>query len=305
MEKRRAISSLVLIVLAAFFWLLPSVGQAVTVDCDTGGKIQDAIDAAEGRTLIDVSGTCNENVYILEDKNRITLDGGGVAIINGPDATLPTLSVRGRGIEIRNFNITGGTGIEVCRGGTATRIENNIIENTRRDGISVFDNGFAIIVNNTIQHNPGNGIGVGENSAARIGFASYGDLVASPNTIQNNGGAGIIVIRSSSATIVGNIINDNVLGGVGVSRAAYAEIANNTINNNGENGILVFYNSGVHLGKDTGTGIFDLANTTTVKNTLWGIKCGLGGYVDGRRGSLKGKKGRITVGDGCIDSTIP
>ena len=130
MEKRRAISSLVLIVLAAFFWLLPSVGQAVTVDCDTGGKIQDAIDAAEGRTLIDVSGTCNENVYILEDKNRITLDGGGVAIINGPDATLPTLSVRGRGIEIRNFNITGGTGIEVCRGGTATRIENNIIENT-------------------------------------------------------------------------------------------------------------------------------------------------------------------------------
>jgi hypothetical protein len=315
MEKRRAIFSLGLIAVAAIFWLLPSVGQAVPVDCDAGDKIQGAIDANPTGSTISVSGTCNENVIIREGKDRITLDGGGKAIINGPDATVATVRVRGRGITITNFNsagmITGGQdGIQVQRGGTAT-IDTNLVTNTGRYGIGVIENSFATIINNIIEDNPIYGILVNENSDARIGFVSFDDVLASPNTIQNNGGSGILVVRSSSAGIVGNTINGNKEDGVRVARGSHADISDNIINANVQNGILVTHNSGVNLGSDTGTTIFDLPNNTAPvpplsnRNGNRGINCSIGAYVDGRRGGLKGVHGVILAGTGCTNSTIP
>ena len=51
------------------------------------------------------------------EKQRITIDGGGTATINGLNTTSPTLNVRGKGILIQNFTITGGSdGIHVNRG---------------------------------------------------------------------------------------------------------------------------------------------------------------------------------------------
>ena len=65
-------------------------------------------------------------------------------------------------------------------------------------------------------------------------------------------------------------------------------------------------NSGVNLGNDIGTTIFDLPNVTTTPNIRWGINASLGAYVDGRRGSLRGPSGqRILVGSGSINSTKP
>ncbi len=45
------------------------------------------------------------------------------------------------------------------------------------------------------------------------------------------------------------------------------------INGNGEDGIDVGENSVVHLGEDSGTNIFESANTTTSTNSGFGIKC--------------------------------
>lgn len=64
-------------------------------------------------------------------------------------------------------------------------------------------------------------------------------------------------------------------------------------------------NSGVNLGSDTGTTIFDLPNDTTVKNADRGIRCEIGGYVDGRRGTLNGINGVGGHDGSCINSTIP
>lgn len=266
-----------------------------------------------GDTLL-VIGVCNDNVTIGEEIRRITLDGRGTATINGPNPGIPTLNIRGQGITIRGFTISGGeTGITVNRGGTAT-IDRNTIQNAATIGILVGQQSSARIVNNTIQNNPEEGILVNENSFARIGFVNTPDAGTSPNLILMNGDSGIHVTRSSSARIIGNTISNTTAGsGIQVSRASHAEISSNTINGNSEHGIFVTQNSGVNLGRDTGAGIFDAPNSTTANNILNGIRCLLNSYADGRLGSLNGAAGAKNFlsappganSGGCHDSLLP
>lgn len=294
-----------LLLFGMFLWALPPTEAAtIYVDCKTEA-LQTAINKASPGDFISVTGTCNENVFIY--KNNITLDGGGNATIKGLDATNSTIYVYGNRVTIEGFTISGGfEGISILVNSNAT-IDNNTIENTNHGGIIVVQNSFATIVNNTIKNNPHHGIVVSDTSSAFIGFTSPSpDLtVASPNTIEDNGSNGIQVSRSSSARIVGNTIRNNMGDGVVVSKVSHADISDNTIDGNGKNGIFLSQNSGINLGNDTGTTIFDLPNYTTVKNGDRGIKCSIGGYADGRRGTLNGING---VGGGessCINSTIP
>lgn len=199
-----------------------------------------------GDTLL-VNGTCNENVVILEELARVTLDGQGTATIIGLDASQDTINIRGRRILIKGFRITGGnSGINILRGGTAT-VDDNLIEYTGQHGIGVGQGSVATIVNNTIKNNPVHGIFIGSGSA-NIGFRG-GDTVASPNIIQNNGQIGIALGDSSSARIDGNTITGNASFGINVAESSSARIgftgipgsltAANTIQNNGPGGIRV------------------------------------------------------------------
>ena len=55
-----------------------------TVDCNAGEKIQDKIAIAQPGDTILVSGACSENVAILSETVRITLDGAkGAKKIDG------------------------------------------------------------------------------------------------------------------------------------------------------------------------------------------------------------------------------
>jgi len=298
-------------------WLLPSAGKAATilVDCDSAESLQDAINGAGTRDTIEVSGTCNENISLREQKRRITLDGQGTATINGA-ATTSTINVRGRGHTIKGFTISGGTtGIFVNRGGTVliggTALADGNTISAGGNGIVVTQFSFARIAHNTIQDNGGSGIIVSENSSARIGFVSTNDTNASPNAIQQNDNNGIIVSRSSSARIVGNTIKNNGRDGVGVHRNSHADIAANTIEGNGKDsgrhGIIVTDNSGVNLGEDTTSpegDFFDEPNSTTDNNGGFGILCALGAYANGRVGTLNGTIGAEFFSGTCIDSLI-
>jgi parallel beta-helix repeat protein len=283
------------------------------LDCATQ-SINNTLRFLKPGDLLLVSGVCNENVTIGEEIRRITLDGRGTATINAANAASPTINIRGQGITITGFTINGGeTGITVNRGGTAT-IDRNIIQNAAAIGILVGQQSSARIVNNTIQNNPEEGILVNENSFARIGFVNTPDAGVSPNLIFMNGDAGIHVTRSSSARIIGNIISNTTAGsGIIVSRASHGEISSNTIDGNSEHGIFVTENSGVNLGRDTGNGIFDLPNSTTVNNTQNGIRCLLNSHANGRLGTLNGAAGAkfFVTGPpgansgGCHDSLLP
>jgi parallel beta-helix repeat protein len=306
MEKTKTIAAKFWLVLAGLLWLLTSPGEAATVKltCNAKDTIGNAVKKLKpGDTLL-VSGTCNENLEIPFEASRIVLDGQGKATISGPDSTMPTVTIRGRGITIKGFSITGGReGIQVPGGGEAL-IDGNTIQGVGRFGIQVNRQSSAVIVNNTVRNSTGQGITIGGSSYALIGIRSGLDKTASPNTIENNGGPGINVGRSSSARIVGNTIRNNKGNGVNVTRASQADVSNNTIDGNAQDGINVTQNSAVSLGVGTDTGIFDLQNTTGSNNGGVGIRCGKNSSVDGRLGSVNGSKGPKEFDASCVDSLM-
>ena len=131
------------------------------------------------------------------------------------------------------------------------------------------------------------------------------DTEASPNVIQNNKENGIIVTRSSSARIVGNTISGNIDNGVLVTRVSHGDVSSNTIDGNGGDGVFVSRNSGVNLGEDTGSGIFDSPNSTIVNNVGVGIRCAINSYGDGRIGTLNGSGGPFSFAANCVNATSP
>ena len=287
------------IVFASFLWLLPWEGHAQVPPCTASigatnyGSVGAAVSAAVPGNTILVSNTCNENVFIGEDKERITLDGqglttptpgaGGATLIGTAPTSSPTIQIRGSGIVIKNFaSITGG-----------------------RDGILVNMGGAAVILNNTIHGNNRHGANVNESSTARIGFQNVNDSGPSPNNIHSNGGRGVSVTGSSNARIAGNTISSNGDDGVGVFSVSHADVSDNNISGNGGDGITVGRNSGVNLGNDTGATMLDLPNNTVAVNSGFGIRCFINSYADGRQGSLNGASGATSFGGSCTNSLIP
>ena len=306
MEKTTAIVIRGLIVFAAFLWILSSVAEAATIEVDcSSATLQAAIEKAKpGDTLL-VSGTCKENLVIHEEVARITLDGQGKATVNGPDASKSTIEVRGRGITIKGFTVTGGrNGMNVTWGGQAV-IEGNTVQGVPGFGIIVIRTSHAVIVNNTVQNNARHGILISHSSFGFVGGLATEDKTARPNIIENNGRNGILVNRSAGARIVGNTIRNNKRYGVRVQRGSNAEIANNTIDGNARDGISVSRNSAASLGRDTVRQIHHAPNTTTANNKGFGISCSIGGAVDGRLGTLNGEKGEKSFKEGCVDSLKP
>ena len=110
------------VVVAAILWLVPICGEAaiLSIDCNAGDRLQPKIDSAKPGDVLQVLGSCNENVLVHEEIQRITIDGQGKAIIKAPDAKQSAVLVRGRGIVIKRLNISGGQdGIRVDGSGTA------------------------------------------------------------------------------------------------------------------------------------------------------------------------------------------
>jgi parallel beta-helix repeat protein len=218
------------------------------------------------------------------------------------------LCITGTGITIRGFVITGGNpqAVAVQDGGTAV-IDGNTIQFAARNGIAVFRGSSANIVNNTIQNSGLAGIAIQQTSTARIGWSGPpNNRVSAPNTIQNNGAEGVQVYRGSSAQIFSNTIQNNASHGVFVDRNSQAEIAACLITGNVGDGIRGMRGAGVDTGTDaTGaTPQFD-DNTNTGTNGGYGVRCTLGGFVDGRLGTLTGVLGGKFFAESCVDSLVP
>ena len=172
-------------------------------------------------------------------------------------------------------------------------------------GIVIVRNSYATITNNMIHNNSFAGIVISEHAAAAIGFLAPSDTTAKPNNIDSNG-TGIHISNNSSARIVGNTISNNTVNGIQVAEVSHARISSNVINGSGQNGIFVTQNSGVNLGNDTGSTIYDSPNSTAINNGDKGLKCTTGGYADGRLGTLNGSGPNPTsFTSNCINSLVP
>jgi len=243
--------------------LLPSVASAETKKRTCGSQpghtLQHFLDELNpGDTLI-VSGACNENVVIGEGRRNLTIDGQGSAVINGSgNPNVPTVLIRGRGIVIKGFTIIGGRhGVQLIGGATGT-VDNNRISNATTHGVGVHNNSFARIVDNTIEQSGSNGICVCEHSVADIGFRGDFATQASPNVIRNNGNFGILVNDTSHAEIESNSVSGNTGAGIGVNENSSARIGfqagvagtfanSNLIEFNSNRGILVARSSSARI----------------------------------------------------------
>ena len=279
----------------------PAHAATVAVDCDAGNTVMAALGNVRPGDTVLVSGTCNEQVSFAPEMVRITLDGQKKTTIQHPGkgaASPHTVFIRGKDIYIKGITVIGGLdGIHLA-GPASAELDGNVVVKAARAGIHIDKGSIVRILNNTVQDSGVYGIDITGVSLAYIGVRIPRLPALSPNTIRNNGGAGINIERSSSAWIVGNTISNNKGSGIVVHRNAQADVIANVINANGGDAITASYNAGVNLKSAPRS---DGPNQTAQENGGAGIKCRVGGYVDGPLGTLAGKQGAKAIESGCID----
>jgi parallel beta-helix repeat protein len=304
---------------ALCLWLLPSVATAETKKRTCGGNpgqtLQHFLDELNpGDTLI-VSGTCNENVVIGENRRNLTIDGQGTATIDGSgNSSAAAVQVRGRGVIITGFRIIGGRhGIQFSRGGTGT-VERSLISGASTHGVVINDNSFARVVASTIEQNGVHGICVCEHASAEIGFRGDFSTQGSANTIRSNGNSGITVADSSYAEIESNVVYGNVNAGISINGSSSARIGaesgpagtfagGNTVELNGNRGIVVNRSSSARVVQNTirnntggGVGVFKASHADIAANDIGG-NGGNGISVTGNSGVNLGNDSGSLVDD--------
>ena len=87
-------------------------GATLTVDCNAGETLQSKVDEAGPGDTIMITGTCNEAVVV--NKDDITLDGGGSAVIDGAGLDLWAVDVTGRQkVTIEGLTVLNGHAIGI------------------------------------------------------------------------------------------------------------------------------------------------------------------------------------------------
>ena len=220
----------------------PMVVYAATIPANctgSGTPVQNAVNAAQPGDVVALSGNCVENVLVRNEKQRLTIDGGGSATVTAPPGGNPAFNLRGKGIAIQNFaNIeaNGNHVIHVNRGSNAVIHNNDTIQGPSTSiGIRVDQLALAIITSNTITGN-NTAIWVAEQSSARIGYNTFGAPL--PNTLQPYG-YGVVVSDHSTAMIGYNTIQGGVARGVSVETSSFARIFNNNVAGNNTHGVQV------------------------------------------------------------------
>ncbi|ETW99800.1 MAG: hypothetical protein ETSY1_13630 [Candidatus Entotheonella factor] len=244
----------------------------ISVDCNAGQTLSDALLAAvPGDTLL-ISGTCAERVTIMTD--RLTLDGQNSAIIDGGGAepgntSEGVVTIQGtQGVVLTGLTVQNGPDGVIGRQGAAFTVRDTIIQDNADDGLQVDENstarvgdctvqrsgddGFNILRTSNItffgtvvsQNNSDNGFTINTNSN---GFV-FTSLAQTPDgvTLQASGNAddGFTVANGSNVSLSGTqlILENNGDGGLVVDNVAHFAIASDsvlTVTNNGGTGIFV------------------------------------------------------------------
>lgn len=293
-----------LLVLTALL-VTASASQAatLTVDCDAGQTINAALAKVTPGDTVMVSGTCKEQVNIAPEIVRVTLDGQKKTTIihpGGKTASPHALYNRGKEIIIKGFTVTGGLDGIHLSGPASVVIDGNVVTKNSGRGIHIDKGSIARILNTTVEDSGLIGIDITGASYAYIGVFIPRVPTLAPNTIRNTGGPGINIERTSGAWIVGNTIANNKGSGIALHRNAQADVIANVIDGNGGDAISVSYGSGVNLESAPRK---DGPNRTTQgqSNGGVGIRCTIGGYVEGPLGTLAGTKGPKAFDSGCVD----
>ena len=264
-------------VIAAVVTLLvagPALAKdVITVDCNKGKTIKDALKHADPGDTIRVTGVCHERITIKT--SGLTLDGQGSAVIDGgggsPIEFSGVITIDGvQGVKLVGLTVQNGPGEGILgRRGAAFLVEKTVVQNNpNSSGIVVADHSAAELTDVTLQQN-GGGLDVFTSSSAVL----RGTITATQN------GAGITINGLAVVEIRGANVNasDNVGVGVVVGSGqlaifGFAASAGSTLNasGNGFAGIIV---------NGSQFSVYPAATVTASNNGEVGLLLANGGFV--------------------------
>ena len=308
-------------------------GKTLYVDDDGGmdfTRIQDAVNASvDGDSIRVFAGTYHENVVVRKSVSlagngsaNTTIDGGGEGDV---------VRIEADWVNISGFLITGGGpfrdfdfGIEVeadhshifnnrCLNNeigiylhfsSYSKIENNVCENNKEDGIYLTDSNDCTITNNLCSANlygihledSNNCLVVSNNCSANRGFgiALYhsSDCTVTNNTSSMNN-AGILAEESSNTIITDSSITLNGKSGIYLTGVQNTTVRRNEVSSNNNDGIYLSSSSktsimdnNISANGKAGLYLYSHSPNTTVQfnnifsNTIYGIR------VDVQKGSI-------------------
>jgi hypothetical protein len=261
------------------------------VECDKGQTLTEALKKAKPGDTLQVTGTCHERVTVTTD--RLTLDGGGSAVLDGGGGGSTeffegVVTIDGvQGVTLRGFTIQNGPSLGILGvGGAAFVVQDTTIQNNGAAGIFLNNNSSAELVDVEVKDTGGIGIPVQNNSTAVFkghisctGSGDNGIAVQSGSTLEirgasvqasNNGGNGVDIVDSQA-----------IIFGYPESQGSIL-----TAHNNGGDGIFVATGSlSFFGGAFAGTG--SLATISASNNGGNGIAIGLDGAVVSPFGAAK------------------
>ena len=171
------------------------------VNCDHGQSLAKVLEEAKPGETVQVRGTCQEAVTIITD--RITIDGGGSAIIDGGGAEAVTADGV-RGVTLTGLTVRQGLNGVVAKGGanlqlTSVTTQNNLVSGIRVDGHSSVELRDCIAQNNGV-----NGLEVDRASEVKITgtFLSQGNVVFGISLLNTSS----IVFANATVTITNNTL---------------------------------------------------------------------------------------------------
>lgn len=171
------------------------------VNCDHGQSLAKVLEEAKPGETVQVRGTCQEAVTIITD--RITIDGGGSAIIDGGGAEAVTADGV-RGVTLTGLTVRQGLNGVVAKGGanlqlTSVTTQNNFVSGIRVDGHSSVELRDCIAQNNGV-----NGLEVDRASEVKITgtFLSQGNVVFGISLLNTSS----IVFANATVTITNNTL---------------------------------------------------------------------------------------------------
>jgi hypothetical protein len=209
----------------------PALGSVRHVNCDVPGQtITQALQTAQPGDTIRVRGTCAETVTITTD--RITLDGGGRAVLQGPGGGQPGDVSHGL------LNIVGVQGVEM---------RDFTVQNSAADGINGRQGAAFTVRDVHVLQSADDGIEATATSTVRfLGICA----------VRGNGDVGIALTHGSSALFSAERLTtaENALAGIFVNGTSTAAFDTGTVraNQNGW-GIITLGHSSLTLGRNLPT----------------------------------------------------
>ena len=237
---------------AFLFASLPAIALAdsdsVTVDCASGWSIQNAVGMKNpDRPLtVVIRGACSQDITLTRDDVTLVGEGG---TLNG------TINIVGaRRVLIRDLTVSSPTGPGIF--GTenaAFTVQDSVLERNGTDGVLVRNGAQATLRRNRLADNGRAGI---PDTGRGIQATHGGSVDAEDNTIVDNRSDGVGVYNDSYARLVRNTIERNGRAAVGdagvqLGRSRVRGGGNIIRNNTGSAALTV----GNHSDYRTGTGL--------------------------------------------------